>query len=69
MMNDRKDELKDVPLNPALKSEIETVYETKVSSPAPIETTSAKENDGETWPIVWLLVTFLGLTLAVYFLV
>ena len=69
MMNDRKEEPKDVPLNPALKSETETVYETKVSSPAPIETTSAKENEGETWPIVWLLVTFLVLALAVYFLV
>lgn len=68
-MNDRKDEPKDVPLNPALKRETETVYETEVSSPAPIETTSAKENQGETWPIVWLLVTFLGLALAVYFLV
>jgi len=68
-MNDRKDEPKDVPLNPALKSETETVYETRVSSPAPIETTSAKENEGETWPIVWLLVSFLGLVLAVYFLV
>ena len=68
-MNDRKDEPQDVPLNPALKSETETVYETKIPSPAPIETTSAKENEGETWPIVWLMVTFLGLVLAVYFLV
>ena len=68
-MIDPKDEPQNVPLNPALKSEAETVYETKVSSPAPIETTSAKENEGETWPIVWLLVTFLGLALAVYFLV
>ena len=68
-MNDRKDEPKDVPLNPALKSETETVYETKVSSPAPIDTTSASENQGEGWPIVWLIVTIAGVALIVYFLI
>lgn len=67
-MNDRRDEPQDAPLNPALKSETETVYETKVSSPAPIETTSAKENEGEGWPIIWLLVTFAGIALAIFLL-
>ena len=69
-MNDRSREgPSETPLNPALKSETETVYETKVSSPAPIETTSAKENEGEGWPVIWLVVTLLGVVLAVYFLI
>lgn len=68
MMSDQRDKPQDVPLNPALKSETETVYETKVSSRAPIETTSAKEDEGEGWPIVWLLVTFTCIALALFFL-
>jgi hypothetical protein len=67
-MNQRKDEPQNAPLNPALKSETETVYETKVSSLAPIETTSAKEDEGEGWPIVWLLVTFAGIAVALFLL-
>jgi hypothetical protein len=68
-MNDQpRDEPHQVPLNPALRSETETVYETKVSSRAPIETTSARENEGEGWPVIWLVVTAVCVVLAVYFL-
>lgn len=68
-MNDRsKDEPRDAPLNPALKSETEQVYDTKVSSRAPIETTSARENEGEGWPVIWLIVTAVCVVLAIYFL-
>ncbi|WP_395623189.1 hypothetical protein [Sphingomonas daechungensis] len=68
-MNDRKDEPQNVPLNPALKSETETVYDTKVSSRAPIETASARENEGEGWPVIWLVVTAVCVVLAIYFLI
>lgn len=68
-MNDQsRDEPQDVPLNPALKSETETVYPTKESSRAPIETTSAKENEGEGWPVIWLVVTIICAIFAIYFL-
>ena len=68
-MNDQsRDEPQDAPLNPALKSETETVYPTKESSLAPIETTSAKENEGEGWPVIWLVVTIICAIFAVYFL-
>lgn len=68
-MNDpSKDNPRDAPLNPALKSETETVYDTKVSSRAPIETASAKENEGEGWPVIWLVVTAVCVVLAIYFL-
>ena len=69
MMNEQsRDEPRDTPLNPALKSGTETIYPTTESSPAPIDTTSATENEGEGWPIIWLIVTVVGVVLAIYFL-
>lgn len=68
MAEQSRDETSDAPLNPALKSEKETVYDTKVSSPAPIDTTSAKEREGEGWPVIWLVVTVVCVALAIYFL-
>lgn len=52
-------------LNPALKSTTETVYDTEHSSPPPIDTTSAQEGEGEGWPVVWLIVTVVGVALAI----
>lgn len=69
MTEQSSEEPRDVPLNPALKSEKETVYPTTESSRAPIDTTSATENEGEGWPIVWLAVTAVGVILAIYFLI
>ena len=68
MIDRSRDEPQDAPLNPALKSETETVYPTKESSRAPIETTSAKENEGEGWPVIWLVVTIICVIFAIYFL-
>ncbi|WP_166039015.1 hypothetical protein [Sphingosinicella sp. YJ22] len=63
--NDRPE---DAPLNPALKSTTETVYDTTHTTPPPVDTASAKEGEGEGWPIVWLVVTVVGVALAVYFI-
>jgi hypothetical protein len=69
-MNEQsRDDPRDAPLNPALKSETETIYPTRESSPAPVDTTSAKENEGEGWPVIWLVVTAVCIVLAIYFLV
>ena len=69
-MNEQsRDEPSDAPLNPALKSETETVYPTTESSRAPIDTTSASENEGECWPVIWLIVTAICIVLAIYFLI
>lgn len=68
MTNETSDDPENAPLNPALKSGTETTYETKVSTPAPLETTSAKENQGEGWPVIWLVVTAVCVVLAAYFL-
>lgn len=66
-MNDpTRDQPREGPLNPALKSTTETVYDTKHPSPPPIETTSAVEGEGEKWPIVWAVVTILGVLFAIY---
>jgi hypothetical protein len=68
MSDQDRDQPKEGPLNPALKSTTETVYDTEHRSPAPIETASASENEGEGWPIAWLVVTIVGIALAIYFL-
>lgn len=68
MSEQSRDEPRDAPLNPALKSETETVYPTKESSRAPIDTTSAAENEGEGWPVIWLVVTVICVILAIYIL-
>lgn len=68
-MNDpTRDQPEEAPLNPALKSTTEKVYDTKHSTPSPIDTTSAQEGEGEGWPVVWLIVTIVGILLAVYFI-
>lgn len=64
-MNDPGAPQSDVPLNPALRNRMETVYDTRSTTPAPIDTTSAKEGEGEGWPWIWLviLVACIGITL------
>lgn len=69
-MNDpMQDEPENAPLNPALKSTSETVYDTTHRSPSPVETASAKEGEGEGWPWVWVVVTVVGVLLAAWFLI
>jgi hypothetical protein len=66
-MNDpTRDRPEEAPLHPALKSTTEKVYDTSHPSPPPIDTASAQEGEGEGWPIVWLIVTVLGVVLAIY---
>jgi hypothetical protein len=66
MTDPTRDQPSEAPLNPALKTTTETVYDTKNPSPPPIDTTSAQEGEGERWPIVWLVVTVIGVILAIY---
>lgn len=66
MSDPTRDQPEEAPLNPALKSTTETVYDTTRASPSPIDTASANEGEGEGWPIVWLIVTVTGVALAIY---
>ena len=68
MSDSPRDKATDVPLNPALKSRTETVYDTRNVTPAPIDTASARGGEGRGWPWIWLVITLLGFALAVYFL-
>ena len=68
MSDPHRDQPTDAPLNPALKSRTETVYDTRSTTPAPFDTASAKEGQGEGWSIVWLVVTVVGAILAIYFI-
>ena len=66
MSDPQRDQPTDAPLNPALKSRTETVYDTKSTTPTPFDTASAKEGEGEGWPVVWLVVTLLCVAIAIY---
>ena len=59
----------DAPLNPALKSTTDTVYDTTSTTPTPFDTASAKEVQGEGWPIIWLIVTIICVALAIWFVI
>ncbi len=61
-----RDKPEEAPLNPALKSTTETVFDTRNASPAPIETTSSREGEGEGWPIIWVVVTVICVIVAIY---
>ena len=50
-MNSLPEAPSNTPLNPALKSRTETVYDTRTVTPAPIDTASASEGEGEGWPV------------------
>ena len=63
------DRAAEVPLNPALKSRTDRVYDTNRITPSPFDSASAKEGEGEGWPIVWAVVTIICIALAVYFLI
>ena len=68
MSDPQRDQPTDAPLNPALKSTTETQYDTRSTTPTPFDTASAKEGEGEGWPIIWLVVAVIGVVLAIYFI-
>ncbi|HET9426817.1 MAG TPA: hypothetical protein VFO69_00510 [Allosphingosinicella sp.] len=68
MSDPHRDQPSDAPLNPALKSRKETIYDTTSTTPTPFDSASAKEGEGEGWPIIWLVVTVICVVLAVYFI-
>lgn len=57
------------PLNPALKSRTDTTFDTENPTPAPIDTASSGENEGEGWPVIWLVVTAICVVAALVFLI
>lgn len=65
MTDSDRDRPSDAPLNPALKSQVDKTYDTS-STPAPLDTTAARENEGEGWPVVWLVVTLVCVALTLY---
>lgn len=67
-MNSLPEAPSNTPLNPALKSRTETVYDTRTVTPAPIDTASASEGEGEGWPVIWLVITLLCVAVTVYLL-
>ena len=69
MSDPREDKAGEAPLNPALKSGTETAHDTRSTSPPPYDTASAREGEGEGWPILWLVVILVCVAIAVYLIV
>ena len=68
MSDDDRNAPADAPLNPALRRTTETVYDTERTTPAPVETASAKEGEGEGWPIIWLVIVVACVAISLYLL-
>lgn len=68
MSDSDSDGARDAPLNPALKSQRDETHDTGRRTPTPYDSASAKEGEGEGWPIVWLVVTIVCVVLAIYFI-
>lgn len=66
-MNDRADQ-DDRGLNPALKHRTDTTHDTGRSSRPPSETASVQREEGRAWPMIWLVVTVVGVLVALYIL-
>ncbi|MGE5721691.1 MAG: hypothetical protein ACM3YM_04450 [Sphingomonadales bacterium] len=56
-------------LNPDLKSRIDTTYDTTRRTPAPFDSASAKEGEGERWPVIWLVIVILCVAVTIYYLI
>lgn len=69
MDENSRDSATNAPLNPALKSTTDTSHDTSFTSPAPIDTASAKEGEGEGWPVIWLVVGAICVLIAIYLMV
>ena len=69
MTESDRDKAVEAPLNPALKSTSETTHGTDHTTPAPIDTASAKEGEGEGWPVIWLVVVAICAAVTIYLVV
>jgi len=52
-------------LNPALKKTHDSTHDVG-TTPPPLETVSTKENQGEGWPVIWLIVAAICVAVTLY---
>lgn len=53
-------------LNPSLKRRTETTHNTDISSKAPLETATVQREEGRAWPMIWLVITIVGIVILIY---
>lgn len=66
MSEERKD---DRTLNPALRSRTDKSHRTDGSDKAPADSASVQRDEGRFWPLIWAVVTVVGLAIVVWLLV
>lgn len=68
-MSEKDDQAqRDRSLNPALKRELDEIYDTKHSSRAPADSASVQREEGTAWPWIWLVVAVLSALITLYIL-
>lgn len=55
-------------LNPGLRQRTETIHDTKHPTRPPAESASVQRDETGAWPMVWLIVTILGVAVAIWLL-
>jgi hypothetical protein len=68
-MNESADqERRERELNPALRRRTDDSYDTRSRTPPPSESASIKHQEGRHWPLIWLVVTVVGVLIALFIL-
>ncbi|MFP3943393.1 MAG: hypothetical protein ACLFWF_05855 [Alphaproteobacteria bacterium] len=56
-------------LNPSLKDRRDRTYDTTKTSRAPAETASVKRGGAWLWPLIWAVVTVLGVIITLWLVI
>jgi hypothetical protein len=61
-----KEPTHDPALNPALRQRHEQTHDTAHSTLPPFESASVQREEGKAWPAIWMIVTLVGVAIALY---
>ncbi len=55
-------------LNPALRKRTDETHDTAHRTPPPADSASVQRAEGRAWPVVWAVVTIVGIIIALWVL-
>jgi len=65
-MSDDADRTARSGLNPSLKSRTDTSRDTETPTVPPVDSASVQRQEGQAWPMIWLITVLLCVAIAVY---